>query len=284
MLGIGESIFLRNLMVFPIKGNSKSEDGGSDILIIDDILHSQKGEFRELDEPEVSKVVFNNRSNNPVMMLDGEEITGSLQNRIIAATTYVPARSSTNVPVVCVEEGRWDGIGGFRTGYCSYPQVRSILVKSYHKKSDTQQLIWREINRKLTVTRTISATSSMHDIYDNLNEEISRYIEGFESLNHNIVGFIGVAGDRILGCDIFSSPKSYQKFENKLLRSYALDAFEYQRKRGNLPNVKKFFEDITNVLEKKKFRGTRIKLKGNEFVGQALTYRDTILHMSAFPV
>ena len=279
---VTEPIFLRNLVIFPI--NSNAENGFNPVTI-DEILKSDAGYFSELDTPDINEIIFENKGDIPVLILDGEEITGSLQNRIIAQSNLVEANSSKNIPVICVEEGRWDEIGGFRTGYCSYPQLRSILAKSLHKKTNTQQTVWNELNRKLAVTKTISTTSSMHDIYNNLEEEILRYVEDFKSINHNTIGFIGAAGNRILGCDIFRNPNIYRKFETKLIRSYALDAIEYQKKRGNQPDVKNYLTSILNTLRKKrvKKRNSNVEIKGNGYLGQALLYQDEIIHLSAFP-
>ncbi len=287
---LSDPVFLRNLIIFPIKKNDGSSHRQDKIeefspLTIDEIIDLEKGKFHECDTPDINEIVIDNKSDFPVLMLDGEEITGSLQNRIIAQSNLVEAKTSKDIPVICVEEGRWDGIGGFQTGYCSYPRIRTILAKSRYKKMDTQQTIWNEINRKLIVTSTKSATSSMHDIYDNLQEEVSRYIENFKSLNHNTIGFIGTAGSRILSCDIFQNSNIYRKFENKLIRSYALDAIEYQRERGSHPNVEKFLKAILDTLRKKRVRKreTNIKIKGDGFLGQALIYQDNIIHLSAFP-
>jgi len=287
---LSEPVFLRNLIVYPITANNRYSHRDDTIdefnpFTIDEVMVNKKGEFREYDVPDITEIVFDNKSDFPVLMLDGEEITGSLQNRIIAQSNLTEARTSREIPVICVEEGRWEEIGGFKTGYCSYPEIRTILSKSRHRKMDTQQTIWNEINRKLTVTRTQSATSSMHDIYDNLKEEVVRYVEDFRSLNHNTVGFIGIAGNRILGCDIFQSPKIYCKFENKLIRSYALDAIEYQKIRGNHPDAEKFLDSIIEIPRKKRGRKTltNIKIKGDGFFGQALVCHDDIIHLSAFP-
>ncbi len=282
-LNLKEPIFLRNLVVYPIEdGEEKIE---FKIATIDENLNSKKGKFRELDVPNVNKIKFDNEGELPVLMLDGEEITGSLQNRIIARSILVEAHRSQNIPVICAEEGRWKELGGFRTGYCSYPRIRSILVSSLHKKIDAQKEVWNEIERKLTVTRTKSKTSSMHEIFDNLNEEIERYLEGFQSLNHKTIGFIGVSGNQILGCDIFGSPQVYHTFEKKLLRSYVLDAIEYQKK-DRPPDVQPFIDGINSLLRniELKPKSGHYKLKGRNFLGQMYVYKKLPLHISAFPI
>jgi hypothetical protein len=218
-------------------------------------------------------------------MLDGEEIIGSMQNRIAADSTLVPARSTSNIPVICAEEGRWDDVGSFQTGYCSYPGIRAILSHRGKKKNGTQKKIWREIERKLTATKTLSTTSSMHDIYNNLDDEVTRYVEDFESLNHNTVGFIGMAGGKILGCDIFHDPATYRKFEQKLMRGYAVDAIEYRRSKGDGTDVRNFLSSIEDAINKKNFtdRTRHFSLKETNFSGQGLFISGRIIHLSVFP-
>lgn len=280
---LGEPVFLRNLIIYPIKNGSAKEE--TDIATIDDNLGANKGRFCELEVPDVNRIVFDNKGELPVLMIDGEEITGSLQNRIIARSTLIKAHTHSSIRVVCAEEGRWKKIGGFRTGYCSYPKIRSILATSLQKNFDIQREVWQEIERKLTVTRSKSQTSSMHEIYDNLGDEIDRYLEGFQNLNHHTIGFIGTAGNQILGCDIFGSSDIYQRFENKLLRSYALDAIEHLQKSSKLPEAKLFMDEIELTLNNIELmnRDGHHRLKGRRFSGQMLIYKKTPLHISAFP-
>ncbi len=283
MKTLGEPIFLRNLIIHPIRNGQDSKD--IEISTIEEVINFNRGKFQELDVPDVNKITFDNRGDLPVLMIDGEEITGSLQNRIIARSIIAEPDTTTRIPVICAEENRWQEIGGFKTGYCSYPRIRSILATSLHKKIDTQREVWQEIDRKLTVTRTRSKTSSMHEIYENLNEEVERYLEGFSSLNHNTVGFIGVAGNAILGCDIFGSPSLYNKFERKLLRSYVLDAIEYQQRRNKQPDVQSFINEIQLSLKEIELnpKSRHQRLKGKNFLGQMLVYKKHPLHISAFP-
>ena len=167
-LQLTEPVFLRNLLVYPIRA---SDTNGMNISSINETMLQEKGEFRELDPPDINRIAFHNQGDDPVLMLDGEEIIGSLQNRIVADSMLIPARSNRNIPVVCVEEGRWDDIGSFQTGYCSYPGIRAILSRRGKEETGLQKRIWKEIERKLTVTKTLSTTSSMHDIYGNLEDD-----------------------------------------------------------------------------------------------------------------
>jgi len=280
---LGEPVFLRNLRVFPIHEDMPPGENGS-YASIDDALGSHKGTFRELETPDINTIAFENNFEKPVVMIDGEEITGALQNRIIAASSLVESRTSQKLAVVCAEEGRWNELGGFRSGQCSYPRLRSILLKSRGMKKDVQQHVWSEIERKLTVTQTRSTTSSMHDIYVSLDDEVARYLEGFIGLDEGSVGFIGCAGDRILGCDIFYHPQMYRNFEKKLLRSYVLDALEYRRAASRPPDVARFLDTINQALHAKRTRRKHMHITTKTVRGQVLTHNKRLVHLSAFPV
>ena len=282
-LTIGEPVFLRNLKVYPIKAENSN---GFSPATVEEAVTSGTGEFRELDTPEINEIIFVNRGNETVLMLDGEEITGAFQNRIIATSTIAKPNSNSRIPVVCAEEGRWDEIGGFKTGNYSYPRLRSLLIKKRQTRKDLQEKVWQEIQRKMTVTKTRSATSSMHDIFNNLADEIDRYIEDFQSMDHGTIGIIGSAGSRILGCDILRNSNIYKKIEKKLIKSYALDALEYMHKGNGRSNVNEFLATTLAALEKKRpARETQnITIKGDGLIGQAFVYQNNFVHASVFPV
>ncbi|MGB7054063.1 MAG: DUF6569 family protein [bacterium] len=279
---LAQPVFLRNLRVYPIYG---SVTDGMKILAVDELLSQKSGEFCELDVPDINRISFSNRGDTPVLMLDGEEIIGSMQNRIAADSILIPAHSTSNIPVVCAEEGRWDDIGSFQTGYCSYPGIRAILSRRGKRQNGLQKQVWNEIERKLTATKTLSTTSSMHDIYNNLDDEVTRYLEDFESLNHDTIGFIGVAGGKILGCDIFHAPATYQKFEQKLVRSYALDAIEHRKSSPGGTDARKFLQTTEDTIKKKKYteRTRHFLIKEENFSGQGLLHQGRIIHLSVFP-
>ena len=42
-----------------------------------------------------------------VLLLDGEELIGAKQNRIVNATFLIAGQTEIIIPVSCVEQGRW---------------------------------------------------------------------------------------------------------------------------------------------------------------------------------
>ncbi len=48
-----------------------------------------------------------NDADHPLLLLDGAELIGAKQNRILNTTVLVPAHAELTIPVSCVEQGRW---------------------------------------------------------------------------------------------------------------------------------------------------------------------------------
>src|SRR5437870_10885713 len=56
---------------------------------------------------EVPTLSLVNDADRPVLLLDGEELIGAKQNRILNTTVLVAAHAALHIPVSCVEQGRW---------------------------------------------------------------------------------------------------------------------------------------------------------------------------------
>jgi len=59
------------------------------------------------DEGQVPELKIVAKGDKAVLLVDGEELVGAKQNRVLNLTILVPAPSTTTIPVSCVESGRW---------------------------------------------------------------------------------------------------------------------------------------------------------------------------------
>src|SRR5437764_8627775 len=81
----------------------------------------------EIDEAgSVPELLARNPLDKNVLLYDGEELLGAKQNRILNVTVLVPAASEKEIPVSCVEEGRWSRRSEFFAAapHTAYPELR----------------------------------------------------------------------------------------------------------------------------------------------------------------
>ncbi|HIJ35860.1 MAG TPA: hypothetical protein HPP59_01105 [Deltaproteobacteria bacterium] len=104
-LKVGRKQFYKNLAIYPLLSTYAS---GLEYLLLDEALRQDLMEVAEVSShgsvPEL-KVV--NKSPRMILILDGEELVGAKQNRIVNTTILVQGNTTIVIPVSCVEHGRW---------------------------------------------------------------------------------------------------------------------------------------------------------------------------------
>src|SRR5918997_6890520 len=70
----------------------------------------------ELGGGDVTQLAVHNQGAQPVLIVDGEHLEGAMQDRVVIASTLVPARTKVVLSVACVEHGRWHYEGGHHFG------------------------------------------------------------------------------------------------------------------------------------------------------------------------
>ena len=62
---------------------------------------------KECEQSTVNTVMVTNNAVTPLILVDGDEITGAKQNRIVNSTILIPPKTTMPVSVSCTEHGRW---------------------------------------------------------------------------------------------------------------------------------------------------------------------------------
>jgi hypothetical protein len=113
-----ESTFENLSMVALLDGRARDPH----YLTLDEALAGGSVQITEVnDAGQVSalKVVVNGTL--PVLLLDGEELVGAKQNRVVNLTIMAPPQRTTVIPVSCVESGRWHHVSH---GFASAPRAQ----------------------------------------------------------------------------------------------------------------------------------------------------------------
>ncbi len=91
-----------------IVGLKTDIENNTDILHLKKALDLELVEINEINEAgTVDTLKVKNESNVPLLILDGEELIGAKQNRILNTTVLIPPKTEIPVPVSCTERGRW---------------------------------------------------------------------------------------------------------------------------------------------------------------------------------
>jgi hypothetical protein len=241
----------------------------------------------------VPELTLRNKGDVMIFVLDGEEVVGGRQNRIVNASFLIAANSTVTLPVTCVEHGRWHDVSPrFSSGesmphamrLAKHQQVSASLARTSRPIAD-QGATWDAIAEKQATTGTRSATGALHDIYQSQQERLSAWEQTFPYVP-GALGFIIGLGSQITGADLFDQPETAEALWPKLRRSYALDALEVT---ASAPIEQ---EQAERLLARA--RGTRcqvypslalgedVRFEGDSVFGGGLVYEETPIHISLF--
>ncbi len=85
-----------------------SDAGEPDYLILEETLGQGVVEIAEVSQGgSVPDLKLVNKSPSKLLVVDGEELVGAKQNRIVNATFLIASLTEITIPVSCVEQGRW---------------------------------------------------------------------------------------------------------------------------------------------------------------------------------
>jgi hypothetical protein len=122
----------------------------------------------------VPKLFARNPTSFDYLLLAGQIVRGGKQNRGINADILIGANSSIEIPVTCVEQGRWshadsnDFSNDFSHGGFEPPSVRSAKMRSVHARRRVggaaiadQSAVWDEISVMQNAVRAESVSSDL---------------------------------------------------------------------------------------------------------------------------
>jgi hypothetical protein len=172
----------------------------------------------------VNTLTIENFSDKPLFLMSGEVITGGMQDRVIARDIIIEPRSGrVDIPVFCVEEGRWTGRTK-KKKFQNYHEASMHLREVIDRDRD-QYAVWKEIKKENnrdkvnSNTDAYTAHASSPEYIRRENEYLAFFNEKFRD-KENIVGIVGVSGGVVIGCDIFATSELFYREYNNLIFAY----------------------------------------------------------------
>lgn len=293
-LTLGEAQWFRNLAVYPLLTEEDSLPG---YLTLDQALNDKKARITEVSESgRVPELAFENLSEQPILLLDGEELVGAKQNRVLNVTLLVLGDSKLVIPVTCVEQGRWSHSSPeFNSrGRALYSRARaakmahvSESLRRSGSRESNQGAIWDDIAFKMNERGESSHTQSMADIYAGAEKHLSGYEKALRPVPRQVGAVFAVNG-QIAGVELFDASGALKAYLPKLVKSYALDALDVQLDvpaRVESETIQVFLKQLAIASQTRypsSGAGEDVRLAGEVITGGALEHDGKLIHLAAF--
>lgn len=265
----------------------------------------------------VPALLLDNRAAQPVFLLDGEQLIGAKQNRTVNLTLLIAAGAKTEIPVSCVEAGRWSRRSRHFRGSrnMQYARVRREKMAHVHhnmrnsgsRRSD-QGAVWKNINEKRAAFRAHAPTAAMEDIYESAAPRLRDYARELPAAPRQVGAVFAIDGE-VSGFDLFADAAHFAKYLPKLVGSHALDAMESmvknaaeggdgggdggknaggKKESGALPReqveafLARFGAGKEEVLDAVGL-GRDVRIESDAVIGAGLMLEDECVHLAGFP-
>ena len=141
-------------------------------------------------------------------------------------------------------------------------------------KEKNQYEVWdavEEVTMKQGATSgsgTLAALENAEDYNKSLEEYANHFSTQFKQID-NCIGFVGVTGDRIIGCDIFATADLFEKQSVNLLDAYISEAISEGdqikiKDKEVLAYLNEFLSDESTQEEVVKSKGMEYKYRGKK--------------------
>ena len=289
---VGEPLRYQALSVFPLFDGSMTP---VEYALSDEGIGSGAVTVQEVSEAgSVPDLLVENKGDVRVLFIEGEELVGAKQNRILNTSVLIAAHSKTKIPVSCVEQGRWryrSRLFG-SSGSHSSSKLRYFLKMSVSKsvtanrghRSD-QGAVWQEVARQQSALGASSPSGAMSDTFQAYEGKMTEFKEKMGYVD-GASGMAVAVGKKIVAVDLFDKVTTCRKVWDRLLTGYVLDALEAEVERGQAEaaDVERLlgtantlpWRQAESVGEGEEYRANQ----GEDVHASALTLQDAPVHVS----
>ena len=295
-LRLGEAQVYRNIILFPLHITA---NGSPVYVTLAEAIQARTLTVTEVSQSgSVPELLVVNRGDQPVLLLDGEELLGAKQNRVLNTTILLREKSETKIPVSCTEHGRWayssaqfsssDVIMEKKIRARKSRTVSESLVSGFSFRSDQGQ-VWAGIAALEAKSGSHSPTGAMQDTFKTYANDLKACLEAFPQVPGQ-QGILVIVNGRVEGFDVISRAEAYGHLHAKLVRSYVLEGLLEQRKVETgapqaLAEAQAFLARLAHVKETK-FQsigyGWDYRFNGEHVAGNVLIHEDHVIHAAFF--
>jgi len=298
----GKAIVKGPLGVCPLY---RRADGRATYLTYAQALDAGAVAVRELgDAGSVPELVLENKGDELVLILDGEQLIGARQNRVMNTTVLIGAAGKVVIPVSCVEQGRWhyEGTHEMRSSAAPlYARTRAMKsqqvlerLQTHNEYTADQHAIWESISTNLAEDAVYSPTSAMKDHFTSRRDGLAKYLDAFSLDRFEVpdglfmVGAVFTLSGKILGMDSFNLASTLSRQWEQLINSYGIEAALAGDGGSVDPGEVEAFLTNAGRARMQVFDppglGDDVRMSDAAVVGSALVYEHEVIHQYAFAV
>ncbi len=292
---LGDPQTYKNINVFPLFSDTNH---GPEYIILKEAIESGSFLLTEVSEggtvPEL-KVI--NKGEKAVLLLDGEELSGAKQNRVLNATILIAAHTEVIIPVSCTEHGRWSYTSAHffdsDTMMARRVKVENVLnvavnLKRGMRYQGDQGAVWEGIAELADEANVHSRTGAMKDVFEARKDDLDAFLKTIPPYPHQ-KGILVFINGKPAGMDIVSSESACATIRPKLLKSYAMDALLDKKRvrKVKKEDAERFLREVTECQEqryKSVGLGWDYRFESPKKVGSALVSDDAVIHMAFFAI
>jgi hypothetical protein len=247
----------------------------------------------EHTSPTVPNLQLTNHGPLPVLILDGEEVAGGLQNRVVNTTLLIPAKSGFDLPVSCIEHGRWhEASTDFKAGEAVHPTLRRQKVEQVSASLAVvaapiadQSAVWAEVATRHRRTGTRSATAALRDAYAANNAELTVAERDLGVPAGDPTGVVALVEGHAVCADLFDRSATLRDYWPRLVRSYALEAIGSRTREPRVDSAQRLLGRPIGASCRpfaSPGLGVDLRITGNGVVGSSLVHAGNVLHTALF--
>lgn len=298
-----------NLVMFALLQPDGSRDTARGYCLLDDALAAGTARITEISTAgSVPELQLENSGAEAVLLLDGEELVGAKQNRVLNLTVLAPPHQTIRIPVSCVEAGRWSHQtiefaaaprAYYATGRAKKASDVSASLRTSGARHSDQSEVWADIAAKSERLAADSPTGAMAALFEHRATSLDTFVAALPPTEGQ-VGALFMIGSRPAGVDLFDHPLTLAALLPKLVRSYALDALDVAaldaaagaptappEPEAALGLAERFLRDLEQARGERYPAiglGEDLRLHGERLTGGALLWSERLIHLGAFPV
>jgi hypothetical protein len=302
---LGTRQTFHDLTIFPLIAGTAAD---LPYVLLADAVAAAELAISEIGDGTVPALLARNTGDRAILVLDGEQLLGSRQNRMTNRSILLPAASTTKIPVFCMEQGRWHRQSDVMTTAPQHSpskmRRRAREAEARHAAagtpptaamlSEAQGVVWADVAESLARIGGDTPTRALDAAYDANRGSLDEWVDAFP-LQDEQVGVLAFTAAGVLGLDLIGAPRLFGMLHPRLLRGYIFDAME----REALQPVRSGDAALAPADERAQHYFDAVRhaprtvaptvgagayhVLGGQVIGGELTDAGRLAHLSAFP-